>query len=286
MKSFLIHLRLPYMFGVLSAPYLISAVFAENLNWGEFWFQFILIHTLLFGGATAFNSYWDKDEGPIGGLKSPPKLAEWTRYVSLLIMFLGLVINYDKSMLFNGLYLFSLALFWVYSSPIGRWKGHPWLSLLTIGLSTGTNSFLMGVLALGDFLQWWHFTTSIGVAFMLTAMYPVSQIFQIDEDRLRGDYTFAVRYGIKGIQSLYSSFSGIGISLVDIGLFQINLYLPVLFTIFSVIPIIIVSTRLKKLKGSMDEYEGVMRLKYVMSFSFVILSLCVILLKYLGYWIT
>ena len=142
MKSFLIHLRLPYMFGVLSAPFLISAVFAETLNWKEFWVQFFLIHTLLFGGATAFNSYWDKDEGPIGGLKSPPKLAEWTRSASIILMISGLLINYDKSLIFNGLYVFSLALFWVYSSPIGRWKGHPWLSLLTIGLSTGANSFL------------------------------------------------------------------------------------------------------------------------------------------------
>lgn len=285
MKSFLIHLRLPYMFGVLSAPYLISAVFAENLNWGEFWFQFILIHTLLFGGATAFNSYWDKDEGPIGGLKSPPKLAEWTRYASLIFMFLGLLINYDKSLLFNGLYLFSLALFWVYSSPIGRWKGHPWLSLLTIGLSTGANSFLMGIISLGNTLVWWHFITALGVAFMLTAMYPVSQLFQIDEDRSRGDQTFAVRFGLGGIQWLYGSFSGIGIVLVSIGLYQINLYLPFLFIVFSALPIFIVSTRLKKLKGIMEEYDGVMRLKYVMSFSFVVLSLSIILSRYLGFWV-
>jgi 4-hydroxybenzoate polyprenyltransferase len=285
MKSFIIHLRLPYMFGVLSAPYLISAVFSRHSHWQEFWIQFVLIHTLLFGGATAFNSYWDKDEGPVGGLKNPPKMAEWTRFASIFLMVIGLLINYDKSFLYNGIYLFSLVLFWVYSSPIGRWKGHPWLSLLTIGLSTGSNSFLMGLISLGDQIVWWHWITATGVSFMLTAMYPVSQVFQIDEDRSRGDTTFAVKYGLNGIYWIYIVFNCIGILLVSFGLLHVNEVLSGVFILFSVIPMRVVSLKLKELTGSLSEYEGVMRLKYVMSFSFVLLSLCVIVLRYMGLWI-
>ena len=39
---------------------------------------FLSVHILLFGGVTVYNSYWDKDTGPIGGLRAPPPLAPWT----------------------------------------------------------------------------------------------------------------------------------------------------------------------------------------------------------------
>lgn len=279
-KIFLIHLRLPYMFGILSAPYLISAVFATQTDWNSFFIQFLIVHALLFGGATAFNSFWDKDEGPVGGLKNPPKMKEWMRFISIALMFSGFLFNFDKPLLFNVLYLFSLILFWVYSSPIGRWKGRPILSLFVIGLSTGANSFLMGLISLGTPLEWQHFLTSIGVGCMLTAMYPISQIFQIEEDTKRGDKTFAIKYGFNGIKRLFMSLNTVGVLFITIGLLFVNSYLALGFLLFSIIPTLQVWRTLITLKGIESEYEGVMRLKYTMSFSFVGISIFVILIRY------
>jgi len=33
---------------------------------------FVALHVFLYAGATAFNSYYDRDEGPVGGLERPP----------------------------------------------------------------------------------------------------------------------------------------------------------------------------------------------------------------------
>lgn len=272
MRSFLLHLRLPYMFGVLSAPYLIAHLFVLEPNWDHFLFVFVIIYAFLFGGATAFNSFWDKDEGPVGGLKQPPKMQGWMRWASLGLMLLGWLLLIHESLLFHFFYAVSFFLFWIYSSPIGRWKGHPWLSLLTIGISTGSNSFLMAILALGLEPELPHYLAAFGVACMLTAMYPVSQIFQLEEDAARGDSTFALKYGFNGIIKLYWILNSSGIILLCTSLAQLYGLLGISFLIVGLIPVTLTYFRLKKLTGKQEEYEGVMRLKYLMSFSFVGLS--------------
>ena len=37
-------------------------------------FVFLLIHVLIYPASNGYNSFFDKDEGSIGGLKSPPKV--------------------------------------------------------------------------------------------------------------------------------------------------------------------------------------------------------------------
>lgn len=268
------------MFGILSAPYLISVLFSEQTDWKRFFILFFVIHALLFGGATAYNSYWDKDEGPVGGLKNPPKMEKWMQTASLLLMGSGLWFSLKVSNFFTVLYMISFFLFWAYSSPVLRWKGRPFLSLFTIGISTGSNSFLMGVLALGNEIEMEHWITSVGVACMLTAMYPVSQLFQMEEDSKRGDITFTIRYGKKGILWLFLGLNSLGTLFVSYGLSRFSMILAFLFPVISAIPTVIVYQRLNHLKGEMSEYDKVMTLKYVMSFSFVLLSLGVILIKY------
>jgi 4-hydroxybenzoate polyprenyltransferase len=279
MRSFLMHLRLPYMFGVLSAPYLVAHLFVQQPNWFHFFIVFLTVHTFLFGGATAFNSYWDKDEGPVGGLKNPPKMNDWMRWASLALMLSGWLLLLNESLLFHVLYGISFFLFWVYSSPIGRWKGHPWLSLLTIGVSTGSNSFLMALLALGLEPEQPHFLASLGVACMLTAMYPVSQIFQLEEDEARGDITFALKYGFRGIIKLYWILNLLGLVFLSTALIQLYGKWGSAFFYIGLLPILLTFLRLKKLTGKQEEYEGVMRLKYLMSFSFVGLSVFSLLFR-------
>ena len=110
---FIMHLRLHYQFFILSGGYLLSSLFIENLNWNQFWLQFINVHILLFGGATAYNSYWDKDEGPIGGLKSPPKMTRWMWLTSLSMQIAGLGWALNINANYAIVYMVSLILFWL-----------------------------------------------------------------------------------------------------------------------------------------------------------------------------
>ena len=278
---FLIHLRWHYQVFILSGGYLLGAYLSSDIDWSSFWIQFLNVHLLLFGGATAYNSYWDKDEGPVGGLQAPPPMQRWMWSASLLLQLLGLWIALAAGFWFVVIYVLSLLLFWLYSSPHTRWKGTPLRSLIAIGVSTGTNSVFLGYLAAGkSTLSIISIIASAGVALMVLSLYPVSQLYQMEEDQKRGDQTFAIRFGFAGVRRFFGvAFAG-GMLLVAtaIGLMQ-----PFIGWVFLVIGLIAggwIYYQLANLTAGRDDYHTVMRIKYCTSLAFVVLLTILLILKY------
>lgn len=279
-RHFVMHLRLHYQFFILSGGYLLASLFVDTIDHREYWLQFLNVHVLLFGGATAYNSYWDKDEGPIGGLKKPPKMSKWMWVVSLAMQFAGLLWACFIGLSYTIIYLVSLILFWLYSTPHARWKGHPWLSLFVIGVSTGTNSFLMGYLAAsGDVLGLQEGIVAFGVACVLLSLYPVSQIFQYEEDKRRGDRTFAMQFGLKGVRILYTILFPIGLFIISWALYQTDKLIGMLFFFAGIPAFVYITFTLFRLRGNEEEYGKVMRIKFLASLSFVVFILSVLLVK-------
>lgn len=279
---FILHLRLHYQFFILSGGYLMGSLFVNSIQWDQFWLQFLNVHVLLFGGATTYNSYWDKDEGPIGGLKSPPKMTKWMWAVSLIIQFIGLFWAWQISLDYFIIYSVSFVLFWLYSTPHARWKGNPLLSLVAIGFSTGTNSFLLGYLAAGGTdLDIEQGLTALGVGLIILSLYPASQIYQIEEDEKRGDTTFAMRYGLKGVKYFFSNLFFIGALLLTLFLYLQDKTLGVIFGILCTLSFSVISFYLFKLKGEAREYHVVMKIKFLASFGFVGFILGTLLIRHL-----
>ncbi|MEJ2287241.1 MAG: hypothetical protein P8Y02_01120 [Deinococcales bacterium] len=65
---FVRHLRLH--FNVLLSPIYLWGVLlgGGRLLDGGVWLGYLSLHLFLYGGTTAFNSYYDRDEGPVGGM--------------------------------------------------------------------------------------------------------------------------------------------------------------------------------------------------------------------------
>lgn len=268
---------------ILSGGYLLSGIFVTEPDWYQYWVQFLNVHVLLFGGATAYNSWWDKDEGPIGGLKSPPKMEQWMWPASLVIQFAGLFWAISISGLYAAVYAVSMLFFWLYSTPLFRWKGKPILSLVAIAVSTGTNSFLMGFIAAGGTaIGLFELSLAVGVALVLLSLYPVSQVFQTDEDAKRGDQTFAVCYGLRGVKWLFTLLFPLGAGLLAYGFFHQIFTLGLLFTGVNLIAYAGLSWFVWNLKGNSEEYSTVMKIKFVASFSFGLFILAVIAVRNLG----
>src|SRR5699024_4336150 len=123
------------------------------------------------------------------------EMAGWMWPVSLGMQAAGFVVAWLAGLIFTGFYTISLLLFWLYSSPLTRWKSHPYNSLIAIGISTGFNPVMMGVIASGgslDRLSVW--IIALGVMLILLSLYPISQVYKMAEDSRRCDRIFALAY--------------------------------------------------------------------------------------------
>jgi 4-hydroxybenzoate polyprenyltransferase len=275
------HLRWHYQLFILSGGFLVGGFLSTDLNTHSFLLQFANVHLLLFGGATAYNSFWDKDEGPIGGLQNPPEMQSWMWSGSLILQGVGLVIAITQGVLYSGIYLLSMLCFWLYSTPLARWKSHPHKSLWAIGLSTGFNAVLMGYLAAGNeqiAISVW--VAALGVTLMLLSLYPISQIYQIEEDRSRGDHTFAVQYGKKGVSQFFILSFLSGLILVGLAIGVSDFWIAVLFFGMGAVVGLIVFVLLKGLSTTSEGYSRVMWIKYGTSMAFVLFLVAALILKH------
>jgi 4-hydroxybenzoate polyprenyltransferase len=190
-----IHLRLHFQ-ALLAPIFLWGLVLtAARPDWRT-WVVFVAYHVFLYGGATAFNSAYDRDSGPVGGLRHPPPvdpfLLPWSLGILVVGLFLSLVRPWSALLYFPVL-LLALA----YSHPAVRLKARPWASLLTIAIGQGVLPFLAGWLAVPQPSGDWHLAllAAGSAAFVAIAFYPLTQLYQVEEDRQRGDRTVAVVLG-------------------------------------------------------------------------------------------
>jgi len=100
-------------------------------------------------------------------------------------------------------------------------------------------------------------------------MYPVSQVFQIDEDAARGDTGFAIRYGLAGVRRFFAWTYPIGLAIAAGGLALERPGLGLGFFLAGGIGGVFSGWTLRRLRGHRSEYRTVMRLKYGASAAFV-----------------
>lgn len=153
---------------------------------------------LLNGGTLALNSAFDRDEGDIAFLRNPPRPPRHLALVAAGLMAAGLALTWQLPPTYRTLYLICVVMSIAYSVPPIRLKsvaGMDWvINMVGFGTLTPyagwaiTGRGLSGALA----LVIWSFTL------LFAALYPLTQLYQMDEDRARGDRTLALRLGVRG----------------------------------------------------------------------------------------
>lgn len=207
---FIRHLRLPFQF-VLAPVFLLGYVLAGAPPSLSFLVLFLLVHIGLYGGATAYNSYCDKDVGPIAGMKYPLGVGSWEKWGGLGVQAVAVLGMgwWDWRMGSVGLLMLGMGI--AYSHPLWRWKARPWGSLLAVTLGQGMLPFFLGWWAGGGGEMGLAIYIVIGAtALLITGFYPLTQVYQIEEDRGRGDISFAVRYGVVGVFRMARIVVGLG----------------------------------------------------------------------------
>lgn len=215
-KSSLLHLRIPFSYFLLPV-FLFSLSISPNFNGARIFWVFFIVHFLLYPASNGYNSYFDKDEKSIGGLKNPPPVQRGLYYLSLSLDFLAIVLGIIKvNMVFAAMLLIYGLISKAYSHPRIRLKKYGILSLFVTGIFQGLFTFMMCYCGINNFPIASCLTPQVLIpglltSLMLMANYPMTQIYQHEEDRKRSDLTLSARLGINGTFYFAAAIFGIAI---------------------------------------------------------------------------
>ena len=92
MRSTLLHLRFPFSFFLLPV-FLFALSTSEPVNWVDTLVAAFILHILLYPASNGYNSFFDKDEGSIGGLKSPPAVNNSLYYTSIALDLVAIILG-------------------------------------------------------------------------------------------------------------------------------------------------------------------------------------------------
>lgn len=145
-------------------------------------------------GLTVLNSYYDKDEAPVGGMQRPPKVNVSLLYGAWILLAVGLLLGAPFGLKFWLLEAAVVVLDFFYSYDGTRWKTNGYMAVginaivgaltllgaMVLGRSTSATLLILGALCAAAFKA---------------SVYSMMQIHQIEEDKARGDLSFAVMHG-------------------------------------------------------------------------------------------
>lgn len=201
-KNTLILLRIPFSF-YLMPVYFFALSQSDTVNTWHAVLIFFILHLFIYPASNGYNSYQDKDEKSIGGLKYPPKVTKDLFYLSLLFDFIGLTLS-----LFIGIFFFTGVLVYMlvsraYSSRKIRLKKYPVIGFLSVIIFQGAFSFLtiyVGISGheISTVLNSPVLYAAIANSFLIGGVYPLTQIYQHVEDIKNGDRTISIVLGYKG----------------------------------------------------------------------------------------
>ena len=196
------HLRLPFSF-FLMPVFLFALSQANTINWQTTILAFVILHLLIFPSSNGYNSYQDRDETSIGGLKHPPKVSENLFYATLLMDVVGILSALIISVYFSLFVLIFVFMSRAYSYRNVRLKKYPVIGFLTVFVFQGAFVYLMASSAITDFSIDTFFTLNniicMSVAsFFIGSIYPLTQIYQHDADKKDGVISMSYKLGYTG----------------------------------------------------------------------------------------
>jgi len=194
--AYLLHLR-PMEWPIVTAHFLLGALLAAGLRLPPgrallAWFVFVV---LLNGGTLAINSAFDRDEGDIGYLRRPPPPPKGLAPAAAAMLAAAAGLGFLLPPLFAWSNAACVAMAVLYSVPPARLKARAGWDLLINCLGFGLLTPLAGWGLTGRPLPGWMLGVSVGFALLFGALYPPTQIYQMGEDRARGDRTLAIVLG-------------------------------------------------------------------------------------------
>jgi 1,4-dihydroxy-2-naphthoate octaprenyltransferase len=198
----LLLLRIPFSVYLMPVYWFGLSALRQPLSVSRAVGVFVVLHLLAYPASNGYNSYYDRDEGSIGGLKQPPKVSEELLHLVYLFDALAVVGAVLLSPLFGLMVTAYLLVSKAYSYEGIRLKKYPLLSTVVVVVFQGAFTFLMTQVGVGAteavLLEKTNLMLAAVSSLFLCGSYPLTQVYQHQEDARRGDQTLSLRLGIRG----------------------------------------------------------------------------------------
>ncbi|HEU5219402.1 MAG TPA: UbiA family prenyltransferase [Gemmatimonadales bacterium] len=148
------------------------------------------------GGTLALNSAFDRDEGDVAYLRRPPPPPPGLAWFGFGLMVAGMLVALRLPRPFAYAYGLCAVLSVLYSVPPARLKAIPGVDWVVNMAGFGLLTPYAGWVLTGRGVAGPGRVVLIAFALLFGSLYPLTQIYQLEEDRRRGDRTLTVSLGL------------------------------------------------------------------------------------------
>jgi 1,4-dihydroxy-2-naphthoate octaprenyltransferase len=170
-----------------------------NKKWPSAILVFIILHLLVYPASNGYNSFMDRDETSIGGLKNPSQPTKQLFYTTVIMDIIAIILSCLISIYFLvGILAYILASR-AYSYRKIRLKKYPVIGYLTVIIFQGAVTFFL-VYHGSQAEKTLHvpFEAMIASSLLIGGFYPLTQIYQHEADLKDGVKTISYILGLKG----------------------------------------------------------------------------------------
>ncbi len=201
--DYLLHLRpaeWPIMAAHTAVGYLLAvglAGAAGGVRLGPAVLGLVLWVVCLNGGTLALNSAFDRDEGDVAYLRRPPVPPRHLAAFSLGLMAVGQILAFRLPVPYPMAYAVCFILSVAYSVPPLRLKAVAGADWIINMWGFGTLTPFAGWTATGLPIDAARALVLLAFCPLFAALYPLTQLYQLEEDTRRGDRTLACVLGVR-----------------------------------------------------------------------------------------
>lgn len=239
LNSYLLHMR-PAEWPIMAGHTLLGYVLAVGVqgalhgqSLAEALRALVIWVVFLNGGTLAINSVFDRDEGDIGYLNAPPPLPRYLLHFSVALLVGGQLLALTLPAGFQIAYAICFLLSVLYSVPPFRFKAVAGVDWVINMWGFGTLTPYAAWAATGRPLDGGHALVLLAFCPLFAGLYPLTQLYQFDEDRRRGDRTLALIVGMRAslVVATASTLLAFGllawaVSVLNVGVKALALVLP------------------------------------------------------------
>ena len=280
------HLRISFSF-LLMPVFLLAFSQSEVIDLSNAISLFFILHLLVYPSSNGYNSYMDEDKGSIGGIKHPPKVPRQMFWISVGMDTCSVLISFIAFGLKASIIVFAYIIASrAYSFRGIRLKRYAIIGFLIVTLFQGpviyylvklviSPSSLSDNLGLLSVISW----------LLIAAGYPLSQIYQHNQDREDGVKTISMLLGVRGT-FIFSQimFSMLGILLVYYFYFIKNELISIVIIVLCLTPTLIQFSKWMKAcfqDPSAANYENTMKTNTLGAYSINVLFIIITIISFI-----